>query len=152
MSLFCVTPSSGQPSLGMARMVKIFFWESFLPGSVWEPKSSQRCAMTELDPADSQDPFFFWPCIWKFPGPGSNPRHSSNLSHCCDNAGSLTGCATRELPHELFIVENFKHLQKSKDHVMNFCVISSSVTIVNTVSILFLPSPLSSHCNLPGLL
>ena len=38
--------------------------------------------------------FFFHldPGMWKFPGQGSNPRHSHG------NAGFLTCCATRELP------------------------------------------------------
>ena len=35
--------------------------------------------------------------MWKIPGQGSNPGHSSDLSHCTDNAGSLTHCATKEL-------------------------------------------------------
>ena len=34
---------------------------------------------------------------WKFLGRGSNPSHSSNLSHCSDNTGSLTRCATMDL-------------------------------------------------------
>ena len=34
---------------------------------------------------------------WKFPGQGSNPRHSSDPRCCKDNPGSLTHCATREL-------------------------------------------------------
>ena len=37
--------------------------------------------------------------MWWFPGRGSNLRHSSNLSHCRDNAGSLTCCTRRELHH-----------------------------------------------------
>jgi len=35
--------------------------------------------------------------IRKVPGQGSNPQHSSDLSHCTDNTGSLTRCATREI-------------------------------------------------------
>ena len=35
-------------------------------------------------------------CIWKFWGQGSNSCHSSDLSHCGDNARSLTCWATRE--------------------------------------------------------
>ena len=34
--------------------------------------------------------------MWKFLGQGLNLRHSSDLSHCSDNWGSLTCCATRE--------------------------------------------------------
>ena len=37
--------------------------------------------------------------LWKFPGQGSNPHHSSNHdSLCTDNARSLTRCATRKPP------------------------------------------------------
>ena len=35
--------------------------------------------------------------MWKFPGQGLNPHHSSNPSHGSGNAGSLTHCTTREL-------------------------------------------------------
>ena len=35
--------------------------------------------------------------MWKLPGQGSNPSHSSNPNCCCDNAGSLTYCLTKEL-------------------------------------------------------
>lgn len=35
--------------------------------------------------------------MWKFPGQGSNPSHSSNQNHFIDNAVFLTCCATREL-------------------------------------------------------
>ena len=35
--------------------------------------------------------FFGHACnMWKFPGQESNQYHSSNLSHCSDNAGYLT--------------------------------------------------------------
>ena len=43
--------------------------------------------------------FFFFGFIHgmqKFPGQGSNMHHSSHLSSCSDNAGSLTHWATRE--------------------------------------------------------
>ena len=41
--------------------------------------------------------------MWKFPGQGSNPCHSSHPSHCRDNAGSLTHWATGELHrHKIF--------------------------------------------------
>ena len=44
-------------------------------------------------------PFFFLffghTCrMWKLPGQGSNPCHSSNPSHCSDNTGSLIRSAT----------------------------------------------------------
>ena len=35
--------------------------------------------------------------MWKFPDQGSNLHHSSDPSHCSDNARSLTSCPTREL-------------------------------------------------------
>ena len=35
--------------------------------------------------------------MWKFLGHRLNPCHSSNPSHCSNNARSLTHCATREL-------------------------------------------------------
>ena len=50
-----------------------------------------------------QCPFFcFFGCacgMWKFPGQGLNPSHSSDLSCTRGNAESLTYCATRELLH-----------------------------------------------------
>ena len=39
---------------------------------------------------------------WKFPDQGWNPCHSSNPTHCSDNAGSLTCWATRELQQLIF--------------------------------------------------
>ena len=44
--------------------------------------------------------FFFlgYACgLWKFPGQGSNPCHSSDPGCCSDNSRSLTCCATRKL-------------------------------------------------------
>ena len=43
---------------------------------------------------------FFWLCQWhaEFLGQGSNPCHSSDLSHCSDNAWSFTHFAIRKLP------------------------------------------------------
>ena len=35
--------------------------------------------------------------MWKFPSQGSNPYHSSSLSHCSDNTGSLTHWAMWEI-------------------------------------------------------
>ena len=39
--------------------------------------------------------FFLFVLIWTFPGQGSNPHHSSDLSPCSNSAGCLTHCATR---------------------------------------------------------
>ena len=57
-------------------------------------------------------PFFFFfctqLCIWKFPGHGSNPKHSCNLCHSCGNtdtsskAQSLSHCAAAGMPQKLF--------------------------------------------------
>ena len=44
--------------------------------------------------------------MWKFPGQGSNPPHSCDLSHGSNNAGSLTCCATKELLIRLFCYIN----------------------------------------------
>ena len=43
--------------------------------------------------------FFFslYPLHVEVPGPGLDPCHSSNLSCCCDNTGSLTHRVTRKL-------------------------------------------------------
>lgn len=41
--------------------------------------------------------FLFFSAV--FAARGSNPRHGSDLSLCSDNNGSLSCCATRELPH-----------------------------------------------------
>ena len=35
--------------------------------------------------------------MWKFPGQGLSPCHSSHPGHCSDKARSLTHCASREL-------------------------------------------------------
>ena len=63
--------------------------------------------ITTFNFAQSVTLFFFF-FLWgggqahgtrRFPGQGSNPNHSSDLSHSSDNAGSLTHRATRELPN-----------------------------------------------------
>ena len=36
--------------------------------------------------------------MWKFSGQGLNLPGSCDLCHSCNNTGSLTHCATRELP------------------------------------------------------
>ena len=48
--------------------------------------------------------FFGLACMWKFLGQELNLRHSSNLSHCGDNAESFTGWATREFWHLLLLL------------------------------------------------
>ena len=51
--------------------------------------------------------FSFWPCMWKFPGQGSNLSHSSDPNHSSDNARSLTHYPTRELPLKAFFYSSF---------------------------------------------
>ena len=48
--------------------------------------------------------FFFWLHLqhMKFLGWGLNRSHSNDPRHCNDNAGSLTYCATRQLPLKTF--------------------------------------------------
>ena len=42
--------------------------------------------------------FFGYACsMWKCPGQGSNPYHSSNLSQSSHNSECLSHCTTREL-------------------------------------------------------
>ena len=40
--------------------------------------------------------------MWKFLGQGLNPCHNSNLSHCSDNARSLTFCTMRGILYLIF--------------------------------------------------
>ena len=42
--------------------------------------------------------------MWKFPGQGWNPCHSSNPSHCSDNTRSLTCGTTRECRSDLVLM------------------------------------------------
>ena len=44
--------------------------------------------------------------IWKFLAQGSNLCHSSNPSHCSDNARSLTSCPARELQIIVFLMSS----------------------------------------------
>lgn len=46
---------------------------------------------------------FFWPCLLnrEVPGQRSYLQHTSDLSHCRDKGGSLSGCATKELPETM---------------------------------------------------
>ena len=50
--------------------------------------------------------FFSFSCTWhvEVPGPGNKPTHSSSLSCCSDNAGSLIHYATRELLHYVLMI------------------------------------------------
>ena len=43
--------------------------------------------------------FFCYTCVmWKFLSQGSKPQHSCSLHHSCGNIGTLTHCATWEIP------------------------------------------------------
>ena len=44
--------------------------------------------------------------MWKFPGQGSNPGHSSDPRCCSDNTASLTHCTTGELLNVLLLSLN----------------------------------------------
>ena len=60
-------------------------------------KDGSYTAHLESKSSDKKD--FFFPhthSTWKFPGQGSNPYHSSDLSCCSDNTRSLTSCAIKE--------------------------------------------------------
>ena len=49
----------------------------------------------------TESPSHFLCCthdMWTFPGQGSNPRHSSDLSHGSDDTGPLTRRAVESLP------------------------------------------------------
>ena len=67
----------------------------------------QNKAMTEnKEKMDYTKTIFFFchSCgMWKFPGQVFNPHHSSNLSCCSDNVGSLTHCPTRETLHAFYV-------------------------------------------------
>ena len=55
---------------------------------------------------------FLFGCVcstWKFPGQGLNPCHSSDPSHCSDNARSLIYCVTRELSFRVFEYMTFSY-------------------------------------------
>ena len=49
----------------------------------------------------------------KFPGQGSNPRHSSDLSRCSDSTRTFDHKATRELPKMLVFVSPIEQLARS---------------------------------------
>ena len=64
---------------------------------IWELKSENSKPVWKNRVVRS---IFFWPHPQhvQVPGQRSNPFHSSNPNRCNDNPGSLTCCATRELP------------------------------------------------------
>ena len=92
----------------------LFFWQGFmlslvvfsadLPCFFLCPVKVEGPGITMLSKIWSLFVLLYVGCacsMWKFPGQGLN--HSSNLSHCIDNAGSLTHCTTREVL--IFVLE-----------------------------------------------
>ena len=69
--------------------------------------SFMKCLFKCLPPST---PLFFIHtyCMWKFPGQGSNPLRSSSPGGCSGITGSLTCCATRELPLLPIFIHLFK--------------------------------------------
>ena len=63
--------------------------EAPLPGS-----GTKNTVVTELTSGGKKNMIFLPPPltqgVWTFPGQGLNPCHSSDPSHCSDNARSLT--------------------------------------------------------------
>ena len=55
--------------------------------------------------------------MWKFPGQRMNPYHSSDLSHCSDNAGSLTQLVSRS--HKRGAVFPARQLTKMLHNAIN---------------------------------
>ena len=83
-----------------------------------------------------------------FPGKRSKLCHSSDLSYCSDNAGSLTHSATRELHKSiLFKIYSFnlldENLEEDVDHIYKH--------IGGLVSCGCLPDPFSPSFFLPNL-
>ena len=67
--------------------------------------------------------FFFFQhthSIWKFPGQGSNPSHSCNLCHSCDNNRSLTHFTTVGAPWPTFY-PLILGLQWCKCYILCYC-------------------------------
>ena len=98
--------------------------------------------------------------MWKIPGQGSNPHHSSNPSCCRDNAGSSTHCTTRELLALVVLVwvcilwdcqhTELCHLQIemftcSFPILMRFIFLSSLIALNRTFSTMLNSTPKSRH-------
>ena len=76
--------------------------------------------------------FFFFDqthSMWKSLVLGSNPSHSSDLSHCNDNAGSLTCCTTKELQKHWFLMSIFLEIW-AKWRDIRWCQLKVSSSIV----------------------
>ena len=78
------------------------FWGVLMPYRLWVTRTTEVYFGTLLKFIR----FCFVCCtheMWKFPGQGPNPCHSSSPSLCSDNARSLTHCGTGELPGEVHL-------------------------------------------------
>lgn len=62
--------------------------------------------------------FFLLGSMHKFPGQGSNPRHSSNQSHCSDSARSSALWGTRELPTLFLLMPHFHSVKPTSNQVL----------------------------------
>ena len=88
------------------------------------------CLGSSCQPIFVYTAFFFFFCthsMWKFLGQVFNLSHSSNLSCCSDNAGSLIHWATRELP-TLLLSEWILHVDDIR--ITGFEIILSPVLTV----------------------
>ena len=48
--------------------------------------------------------FYLFYSMWKFPGKGWNPHHSSDLRHCSDKAGSSTQLKHQGIPFVFLMI------------------------------------------------
>ena len=82
--------------------------------------------------------------MWGFPGQGWNP------GRCSDNTGSLTHCATRDLP---FLLLPNVNLAEPKNSVLDGSIVHSFVDLVRVLVGSFLGQPevclLASALHLP---
>ena len=62
--------------------------------------------------------FFFWLHLWHVEILGSNLSHSTDLSHCSGNAGTLTCCIREELLISNYLIPLFTYIYL----VFQFCL------------------------------
>ena len=82
--------------------------------------------------------FFFFDALstWKFLGQRSNPHHSRNLSHCSNNAGALTHCATREL-HQMANSYNtlWNFMSCSHERLLETCACKPGLYLLHNLTL-----------------